>query len=101
MPLQMIPGGVVTRQNVLSAVAKMDADGILWNRESVKFELIHEGKTYPPKYTISLAFKDATGTELDPSSFSGGDEANSFLTNLGFQIRAKSDAGIFLLLTSN
>jgi hypothetical protein len=97
----MIPEGVITPEHVLSALKRMDTDGVPWHRESVKFELLHEGKGYPPKYAVSLAFKDATGNELDPSNFSGGEETNKFLTDMGFQIGLKRTAGVYLLLTSN
>ena len=52
--------------------------------------LLIDGKSYPPKYVISLAAKYATGTELESSQFSGGDETNNFLKSLGMEIMPKT-----------
>jgi len=47
---------------------------------------MYNGKTYPPKFAISLANKYANGTELAPDGFHGGDETNNFLKSRGFEI---------------
>jgi predicted HNH restriction endonuclease len=86
----MIPKSI-TREHVLSALADIQSGEIPIRRESTKFDLVHNDHLYPPKYTLSTAAKYATGKELPPSEFSGGQEANEFLTNLGFEIRPKKD----------
>ncbi|MHB8772064.1 MAG: MrcB family domain-containing protein [Syntrophales bacterium] len=45
-----------------------------------KFAIEHDGKLYPVKKVVSLA------TEVPVSGFSGGDEANGFVTARGFQV---------------
>ncbi|NCC99693.1 MAG: hypothetical protein EOL95_08365 [Bacteroidia bacterium] len=50
----------------------------------------YNDKSYPPKYVLSIATKIATGREIEPSQFNGGDETNNFLTTLGFTIREGS-----------
>jgi hypothetical protein len=93
-----IPKNVVDKDHVLKALYAIDKDGVPWHRESTKFDLLHDGKKYPPKYAVSLAFKFATGKELE--GFSGGEETNGFLKSLGFEIREKTE-GTYLLLRSN
>ena len=49
--------------------------------------MIFEGDIFPPKYIISLANRHANGHELEPSKFYGGEETNSVLQSLGFEIQ--------------
>ncbi|NVO06532.1 MAG: hypothetical protein HXX19_11650 [Rhodoferax sp.] len=86
----MIPQAI-KQEHVLQAITEIKTGGVPRKREPTKFNLVHEGRLYPPKFTLSLAAKHATGTELPASVFSGGDEANSFLADLGFDILAKRD----------
>lgn len=85
----MIPPEI-RRDHVLMALDAIDKGGIPRRREATGFEVLHDGKSYPPKYVISLAAKYATGTELEPSLFSGGDETNNFLKSLGMEIMPKT-----------
>ena len=85
----MIPLNI-GRKHIIKAVQEIDSNGIPPGRESRKFCLIFEGKRYPPKYVLSLANRFANDEELDPSEFSGGQEANNFLRRLGFDIAATS-----------
>jgi hypothetical protein len=77
----------IKREDVLKALAEIDKSGVPANRKSRKFNLIHNHKTYPPKYVLSLANFMANKRELDPEEFGGGLETNNFLTKLGFEIR--------------
>src|SRR4051794_17498760 len=72
------------------AIKQIDDEGFPDNRNSTKYVLIHEGKAYPPKYVLSIANYYANGEELDSDLFSGGDEANSFLSDLGFKIEDRT-----------
>ncbi len=69
------------RVHVLMALDAIDKGGTPRRREATGFEVLHDGKSYPPKYVISLAAKYATGTELEPSLFSGGDDVQSARTH--------------------
>jgi hypothetical protein len=53
------------------------------------------GKRYPAKFIRGLAYRLATGVELDPSrAFSSGDETARFFASLGFTtVRADADDG--------
>jgi hypothetical protein len=77
----------VDRQSVLDALAFIDKNGVPKNRNSTKYNLHQDNKVYPPKYVLSIATKIATGKELEPNEFNGGDETNSFLLSLGFIIK--------------
>ena len=77
----------VDRQNVLDALTFIDKKGVPKRRNSTKFTLHQDNKIYPPKYVLSIATKIATGKELEPKEFNGGDETNSFLMSLGFTIK--------------
>lgn len=79
----------ITKQHVLDAISEIDRNGIPENRQARGFELVVEGKAYPPKLVISLASKYATGKELHRSEFSGGETTNEVLKGLGFDIKPK------------
>jgi len=81
----MIPNQI-SQEHVLLALEQIDQQGIPPNRESRKFHLHHNGRPYPPKYVISLASQYATGRALPPKEFTGGEETNRFLRNLGFRV---------------
>jgi len=84
----MIPN-TVSAQHILAALAAIGRDGVPKGRHSRGYELVHQGHRYPPKYTVALAAKLATGTFLDSESFGGGAETNAFLERLGFNVVAK------------
>jgi hypothetical protein len=81
----MIPG-VIRREHVEAAMDEIDRAGVPLSRRSRKFCVSRKEKRYPPKYVISVAFRIATGEELDPATFSGGLETNTTLRKLGFPI---------------
>jgi hypothetical protein len=88
--LRMIPKNI-KQQHVIQAIDEIERSGVRYHRESVRYNLIYQGKPYPPKYVLSIANKYANGRELEPSEFSGGVETNDFLRELGFSI---SDSGV-------
>lgn len=81
----MIPANI-TREHILQAITDIIRNGVPPGRAATKFALEYEGRLYPPKLVISLANRHANGSELDPSTFSGGQETNQFLRHRGFQI---------------
>ena len=85
----MIPENI-TRGHVLKAIEKIKKEGVPPQREPTKFWLKFNNELFPPKYVISIANKYANEKELEPSDFSGGDESNKFLIELGFEISKKS-----------
>jgi len=80
----------IQKTDVLKALAFIDKYGVADGRESTKYQLIHNGKNYPPKYVISIAQKFLTGIELAPDKFSGGKQTNGFLEKRGFIITGET-----------
>ncbi len=75
------------RAELLEALARFDSElrgGPQWDgweeRENHKFAIRAEGKLYPVKEVISLA----TGASVN--EFSGGDEANRYVTKRGLEV---------------
>jgi predicted amidohydrolase len=76
----------VTKKHILDAMLDIDKNGVPPNRRATRFNLYYNNKSYPPKYVLSVATKIATGKELKPSQFNGGNETNNFLSSLDFII---------------
>lgn len=84
---------ILTRAHIEFAMARIDKEGVPKSRVSTRYHVVHDGKLYPPKYVISLAVKEARGTEARPNEFSGGKQTNDFLRKYDFEIRGpKSSA---------
>lgn len=84
----------VTDAHVRAALKEIDDGGVPVGAESTGYDLLFDGKSYPPKLVLSLAVKYATGEPLDRATFSGGDSSSAFrvLRRLGFEIVAKNAA---------
>jgi hypothetical protein len=89
----MVPK-TIKREHIVAALAEIDQHGVLAGRQSMKFVVVYKEKKYPPKYVLSLAAKYATGTLLPPDSFGGGNEANAFLRERGFDVLTDSGIGM-------
>ena len=88
---QSIPKGL-TREHVLKALADLDAGIEHPFGKPTGYELVHDGKHYPPKAVIGIACRHMSGEILHPSNFSGGEQpgqANYELRKLGFQVVGK------------
>ena len=81
----MIPQGI-TRSDVQWALRHIDKHGVRKWRHSTRYSIAFRGKLYPPKYAICIANRRTNGREWPNYRFSGGKEANHFLTRLGFRI---------------
>lgn len=77
----------LNKHDIIEALTFIDKNGVPSNRRATKYNLYHNDKSYPPKYVLSIATKIASGRELEPYQFNGGNETNNFLTTLGFTIR--------------
>lgn len=51
---------------------------------------MQEGKKYPPKYVVAVAYHIATGSDIQTGWFNAG-EAKNFLKNKGFTVEAKQE----------
>lgn len=88
---QSIPKGLTT-EHVLKALSDLDSGLDHPFGSPTGYELVHEGRRYPPKAVIGLAIRHLTGRVLLPEEFSGGEapgQANYVLRGLGFSVEAK------------
>ncbi|OPY31124.1 MAG: hypothetical protein A4E32_02109 [Methanomassiliicoccales archaeon PtaU1.Bin124] len=78
----------ITSQHVVSALNWIDKGGIPLDRRSRQWDLLYDGKRYPPKYVISVANRYANRHELSPDEFTIH-QARPYLKRLGFKIVPK------------
>lgn len=85
-----IPDGI-TRDDVLGALKRIDTGVEHGFGPSLKYDLVLEGRRYPPKAVLGLAAERLAGRVLDPSEFTGGESSKStrILRDLGFVVEAK------------
>lgn len=88
----MIPDNI-RKEHIEKAIEEIDREGIRKGRHSSTYDLVYNGKTYPPKLIISIANKYANGLELDPNDFGGGKDTEAFkiLESNGFTIKEKGE----------
>lgn len=81
----------ITKEHILSAIKKIDSEGVPSNAHSSTYDLFYDGKTYPPKLVLSWSNIFANEAELDRNSFEGGQNTDCFrlLENEGFEIIEK------------
>jgi hypothetical protein len=84
----------VAEQDVLRAIEEFDrlgADDFFAARgfaPATTYELIQDGRSYPPKAIIGTAYEFATGERLASPDFEGGKSgAVKVLSALGFEVR--------------
>lgn len=83
----------VERRHVLEAMERIRAEGVPGRARSTRFDVLHPDRTpFPPKLVLSVATELATGEALPRTDFSGGEETNAPLRELGFEVVEK-DAG--------
>jgi hypothetical protein len=85
-----IPQGI-TRDDVLTAIQRLDAGAEHGFGRSSKYDLVFEGHRYPPKAVVGLAAERLAGRMLGPGDFSGGQDSKStrILRGLGFVVEPK------------
>ncbi|MDD2984594.1 MAG: AAA family ATPase [Crocinitomicaceae bacterium] len=88
----MIPNNITTI-HLQKAIEEIDKNGIPKGRESTIYDMVYNGKLYPPKLVISIANRFANGNELNANDFQGGHgtPAHTLLEQAGFEIIAKND----------
>src|SRR3954465_11091146 len=82
----------LTRTHVEQAIAELDTGVSHPFGASTDYDLIFDGKAYPPKAVVGLAASFATGTAFGPDDFSGGEgpgQANAVLRSLGFTVERR------------
>ena len=90
---QSIPKGIAA-SHVLLDLPDLDAGVEHPFGAPTGYELVHQGKRYPPKAVIGLAFRHLGGAILPPEQFSGEapGQSNFVLRGLGFTVEMKGEA---------
>jgi 5-methylcytosine-specific restriction protein B len=85
----------ITKDDLLKAIDKIEEEGYDHHAESLYYDVVFNGKTYPPKLVVSYANFFANGEILDRNSFDGGIGTPCFklLEKNGFNIQEKSSPG--------
>ena len=78
----------ITKQHVLDAVDKIEREGIVLE-PSTRFDVVINGKSYPPKEVMRYANLIANGTKDWP--YSGGEPTNKYLRKFQFEIVPKGE----------
>lgn len=83
----------ITKEDLIKAIEKINHEGFPKDADSQYYDVVHEGKTYPPKVVVSYANIFANGEELDRKSFEGGLGTPCFklLEQNGFLIEKKNN----------
>lgn len=79
----------ITKQHILDAVKKIENENIALE-PSTKFDVIINGKPYPPKEIMRYAHELMNGEHI--WLLSGGEPTNKYLISFGFEIKRKSDS---------
>src|SRR4051812_40069208 len=86
----------ISRDDLLSAIASLDRGEPHSFGPSTFYDLVQDGRRYPPKAVVGLAAQRLLGRPLRPDEFSGGEESWAFrlLRDRGFTVVRKHETGI-------
>ena len=81
----------ITREDLLAAIGSLDRGETNSFGPSTVYDVIHDGRRYPPKAVVGLAARRVLGRPLEPDEFSGGQDAWAFrlVQERGFKIVRK------------
>jgi 5-methylcytosine-specific restriction protein B len=87
----------ITKEHLIKAIEKIENDGIPNDANSQYYDVVFNGKKYPPKLIVSYANIFANGLELKRNSFDGGINTECFnlLQEKGFQIIKKEEMSFY------
>ncbi|HGY1167995.1 TPA: HNH endonuclease [Citrobacter braakii] len=82
----------LSRECIIAAMRAYDEGVIHAFSESRLYDVVFEGRGYPPKAIIGIAVRSVTGVMFKPENFNGGLNSKCFrlLTDQGFQIVEKN-----------
>jgi 5-methylcytosine-specific restriction enzyme A len=85
-----IPSGI-SREHILRALRDLDLRKPHLFADSTKYDLLFQGRRYPPKAVLGLAAQSVEGREFGPYDFKGGRGSKCFriLEQAGFEIVRK------------
>lgn len=90
----------ITREHIEKAILEINEGGVPPNAHSSTYDVVVDGKRYPPKLLIEKASKYSSGGKLSRKSFQGGLGTPAFqvLEKNGYKIKQKNDIDIKELL---
>jgi len=90
----------ITKEHIEEAIFEVDKEGIPNNARSNTYDVVVDGKRYPPKLLIEKASKHSPGKAIARKDFHGGKDKTSFkvLSDCGYKIKKKNDVDIKELL---
>src|SRR3954451_13442713 len=85
----------ITREDIQEAIGMLEHGEVHAFGPSTFYDLLEQGRRYPPKAVVGLAARRVLGRALRPDEFSGGEESWAFrlLRELGFTVVKKLRAG--------
>lgn len=89
----------ISSTDLVKAMERIDAEGVPPNAHSSTYDVVYNGKPYPPKLVVAWANAFANGKELDRNSFNGGQGTECFklLERQGFQVQPKKHASYWFV----
>ena len=84
----------IKRDDILQGIRKIEEEGIPPQAHSSTYDLLYNGKRFPPKLVLAYANIFANGEELDRNEFEGGKGTTCFkiLKDNGFKIVLKNES---------
>lgn len=84
----------INHEHIIKAIQRINRDGIEKGSQSSMYDLLFQGKRYPPKLVISWANEFANGEILERQSFDGGLKSACFkvLKQAGFELVEKESS---------
>jgi 5-methylcytosine-specific restriction protein A len=91
-----IPDGI-GREHILAALDDLETGVEHLFGDSTRYDLLHDGRRYPPKAVVGLAAGKLLGSPLGPYDFKGGLKSRCFrvLQDNEFEIVSKQNMGVF------
>ena len=86
----------ISKEDLIKAIEKIDNEGIPQGAHSSTYDLIYNGKKYPPKLVVSYANLFANGELLNRNDFKGGLDQPCFifLNQYGYQVAKKNGESV-------
>ena len=83
----------ITKEHLLLAITKIDEEGIPKGGDSQYYDVVYNGKKYPPKLIVSYANLFANGEVLNRKLFDGGLDTECFnlMNKYQFEIEKKNE----------
>ena len=87
----------ITKEHLIKAIEKIDKEGIPKDGDSQYYDVVYNGKKYPPKVIVSYANIFANGNEINRNAFKGGINTECFvlLQNNGFEIINRTEMSYY------